>query len=859
MNTIPFKVNKNTIQKIGGYSIASSENNYTKFDFQFSDDWNKVGIQVSATMFFDSDKIPDPVLLSMRNDNTGYCYLPSALKDDHGILKLGLTGAYVDDNNEKVVINTLLTSLTVGPGAYMTKYPANDIYKDMLARIASFDKSKQDRLICKNGITIDKDSNISVDDDYVITTGNIPKYVDPIKKEIEQLEKNKLNGMTIRCTDLSELLNYEPGIYLALLNCAGFYESSQLEECEVLIDEYGITIYIVQAGLFYFITKEQMSNGEMPEKLNLNINEIDACLAKKADKIDVDNSIDEIKADLDTKENTSNKKNAIDGSSVFYPSNIAVKNYVAKELIEPKSEIAQLKLSKADLVQSHNLFDWDKLLTTKSNIFTVSKTEDEGYHITGRTANRYSQILSNQELSLEDGDYYLCDNVTNNATVSVCCQLILIDTDGYRTYYKNMKVTIDNSKYTRIFLSVQTDVSVGKVDSVIYPILCKYKNINIPYLPNKVADGVSLIARHIADTKNYTDYNLDTKENISNKIDTINSPSTTYYPSSKAVWDYVNSKISTLINDIENLKNNKVNITDFNIFKDSTNSNISTNSTNIENLKNELAEKNKKINDLSIKVTTDKAGNTTISDSSNNNIVGLNMYGKTTQSTTPTPTNPVAIKDINNPKITVTNDSDSQSINIQCTLRGIGNVCDTLTVNSDGTGYITQRLFAERITSQKKSTSYEWNYSKATHRFFRNDYSYSFDVKDNKPLILCSHLDVGENEKNTDFDNSIGWINVGGVGIAIRITEFDGDIAKFKKWLDDNEVYVVAPRSKPITVNLSKDEVDKILSLHTYYPSTKISADADFEATYIADTKNYIDSKFNELATAIVAHESEVM
>lgn len=30
------------------------------------------------------------------------------------------------------------------------------------------------------------------------------------------------------------------------------------------------------------------------------------------------------------------------------------------------------------------------------------------------------------------------------------------------------------------------------------------------------------------------------------------------------------------------------------------------------------------------------------------------MYGKTTQSTTPTPTNPVAIKDINNPKITVT-------------------------------------------------------------------------------------------------------------------------------------------------------------------------------------------------------------
>ena len=861
MNTIPFKVNKNIIQKIGGYSIASSENNYTKFDFQFSDDWNKVGIQVSATMFFDSDKIPDPVLLTMRNDNTGYCYLPSELKDDHGILKLGLTGAYVDDNNEKVVINTLLTSLTVGPGAYMTKYPANDIYKDMLARIASFDKSKQDRLICKNGITIDKDSNISVDDDYVITTGNIPKYVDPIKKEIEQLEKNKLNGMTIRCTDLSELLNYEPGIYLALLNCAGFYESSQLEECEVLIDEYGITIYIVQAGLFYFITKEQVSNGKMPKKLNLNINEIDACLEKKADKTDVDNSIDEIKANLDTKENTSNKKNAIDGSSVFYPSNIAVKNYVAKELIEPKSEIAQLKLCKADLVQSHNMFDWDKLLTTKSNVFTVSKTEDEGYHITGKTANRYSQILADQELSLEDGDYYICDNVTNNAIVSVCCQLILIDTDGDRTYYGNMKVTIDKTKYTRIFLSVQTDNTVGKVDSIIYPMLCKYEDANIQYLPNKVADGVSLLARHIKK-----------KENISNKIDTINSPSTIYYPSSKAVFDYVNSKLETPLSDIESLKSSKLDKTDFNSYKTSNdnavNSKVDTTDfntyktatdTDISKCVTDIASNSALISKNQINVTTDKSTSIVLNDSSDCNIISLTLYGKSTQSAVPSPTNPVDINNINNPSITFSDDSDRQSNNIQCTLRGIGNVCDTLTVNSDGTGYITQRLFVERITSQRKSTSLEWNYSKATHRFFRNDYSYSFDVKDNKPLILCSHLDVGENEKNTAFDNSIGWINVSGVGIAIRMTEFDGDIAKFKKWLDDNEVYVVAPRSKPITVNLSKDEVDKILSLHTYYPSTKISADADFEATYIADTKNYIDSKFNELATAIVAHESEVM
>ena len=448
------------------------------------------------------------------------------------------------------------------------------------------------------------------------------------------------------------------------------------------------------------------------------------------------------------------------------------------------------------------------------------------------------------------------------------CEITVVDEDKYITS-QNFLVEvslstvsdedeIETSKEYGTLVRLMNEVSKIESDAkVVKDIISHLAEItDIDALVNSKADKET-VEKELAKKADTTD--LDTKENISNKIDTINFPSTTYYPSSKAVWDYVNSKISTPLADIETLKNNKVNITDFNIFKGSTNSNISTNSTNIENLKNELAEKNKKINDLSIKVTTDKAGNTTISDSSNNNIVGLNMYGKTTQSTTPTPTNPVAIKDINNPKITVTNDSDSQSINIQCTLRGIGNVCDTLTVNSDGTGYITQRLFVERITSQRKSTSLEWNYSKTTHRFFRNDYSYSFDVKDNKPLILCSHLDVGENEKNTAFDNSIGWINVSGVGIAIRMTEFDGDIAKFKKWLDDNEVYVVAPRSKPITVNLSKDEVDKIISLHTYYPNTTIIADCDCQVEYVADTKNYIDNKIIEVATALVAHESEVM
>lgn len=48
-------------------------------------------------------------------------------------------------------------------------------------------------------------------------------------------------------------------------------------------------------------------------------------------------------------------------------------------------------------------------------------------------------------------------------------------------------------------------------------------------------------------------------------------------------------------------------------------------------------------------------------------------------------------------------------------------------------------------------------------------------------------------------------------------------------------------------------------TVHTYYPTTTVIADSDLKLSYVADTKHYIDNKFNELATAIVAHESEVM
>lgn len=50
-------------------------------------------------------------------------------------------------------------------------------------------------------------------------------------------------------------------------------------------------------------------------------------------------------------------------------------------------------------------------------------------------------------------------------------------------------------------------------------------------------------------------------------------------------------------------------------------------------------------------------------------------------------------------------------------------------------------------------------------------------------------------------------------------------------------------------------------TVHTYYPNTTVIADSNVQMSYVADTKHYIDNKFNELAQVIVASadESEVM
>ena len=353
------------------------------------------------------------------------------------------------------------------------------------------------------------------------------------------------------------------------------------------------------------------------------------------------------------------------------------------------------------------------------------------------------------------------------------------------------------------------------------------------------------------------------KEELSQTIQKVKESALEEFASVKA-------DVSTNEKSIESLKADKLDKADFNSYKTSNdnavNSKVDTTEFNtykskadtaINECVTDIANNSALISKNQINVTTDKSTNIVLNDSSDCNIVGLTLYGKSTQSAVPSPTNPVDINNINNPSITFSNDCDSQSINIQCTLRGIENVCDTLTINADGTGYITQNLQQLVLQSSDFDKLKESPSGTNIHRCtltFPNAIWANSSVKYAPLCNVLHYFTFAGTEKYPCFDIRTNTLYVD-LGLSLDETK-----ETLKNCSDGNNgIVLVGVKQTPTVTNLTKEQINKFLNLHTYYPSTTIVADTDFEVTYIANTKNYIDNKILEVATALVAHESEVM
>lgn len=127
---------------------------------------------------------------------------------------------------------------------------------------------------------------------------------------------------------------------------------------------------------------------------------------------------------------------------------------------------------------------------------------------------------------------------------------------------------------------------------------------------------------------------------------------------------------------------------------------------------------------------------------------------------------------------------------------------------------------------------------------------------------ICNYATITSNV----FNNSIIGFTLGDY-IAFRVPrnllpDWDENNPSNEPWINwlkakkeaGNPVIVQYALKTPIERDLTPEEITAYKALRTYGPTTVVSSDAgaEMEATYVADTKSYIDNKFKELNTALL-------
>ena len=191
-----------------------------------------------------------------------------------------------------------------------------------------------------------------------------------------------------------------------------------------------------------------------------------------------------------------------------------------------------------------------------------------------------------------------------------------------------------------------------------------------------------------------------------------------------------------------------------------------------------------------------------------------------------------------------------QTATLNYELNGIDDVRDELIVRTDGTGQLIQRISEEKFKFKGFSESADCPGRYVKINCLKNNYKKSVKGFCN----IASYSDWG-----TPKDNSwIFAITQRSMYLAPPKNE-NYTLNELNEYLADIEIAIIAQLEEPIVTDLTVEEVQKLLALHTNKPNTTIWNDqnAEMQITYVADTKSYIDKKFKELSDAIVASASE--
>jgi len=204
----------------------------------------------------------------------------------------------------------------------------------------------------------------------------------------------------------------------------------------------------------------------------------------------------------------------------------------------------------------------------------------------------------------------------------------------------------------------------------------------------------------------------------------------------------------------------------------------------------------------------------------------------------------IAVYEGDYPNAEIEEFKEIQSAQQTCELNGIDDIRDELIVRADGTGTLIQRFAKESVKFNKLIESQDCAGRYVIFNYLKNHYK-------SVPKCLCNianRADWGEPAYKK-------WVfSLAEHTVYISPPKGSGyTVDTLKEYLANADVMVMGEIKEPIVTELSSEEVQKILALHTNKPNTTIwnDQDAEMQVTYVADTKKYIDDKFEELSEAI--------
>lgn len=221
-------------------------------------------------------------------------------------------------------------------------------------------------------------------------------------------------------------------------------------------------------------------------------------------------------------------------------------------------------------------------------------------------------------------------------------------------------------------------------------------------------------------------------------------------------------------------------------------------------------------------------------------LMGLRVWGKSTQDGVPTPTAPVPIVSAGDGGTVVVTVSDganeSQTLTLQTpnALPGIPVTSGGNYTDENGQQWVCDEVDlacgvrVQRVTKIKLTSAMAWQTanSKRVDRYFA-----SFKGID-MAGILCTHFSFSTGAEVVGGMSA----NLGNIGFAYA-EKGTTTVPDFKAFLDANDVYVWAALASPVETALSAAEIAAYKALTTYAPTTVISASggAGATATYQRD------------------------